>query len=79
MATMTLFFLLLGTMISLSPSAAFAATSSSGDIAVVGCGVLGTSLCKQLLSSPDFGSKTGEYVCMYVCMRVGADLYGRIG
>ena len=34
--------------------------SSSCDIAVVGCGVLGTSLCRQLLSSPDFESKTGE-------------------
>jgi len=30
----------------------------SSDIAVVGCGVLGTSLCKQLLSSPDFKGKS---------------------
>ena len=31
-------------------------------IAVVGCGVLGTSLCKQLLSSPDFEGVQGEFV-----------------
>jgi len=32
--------------------------TTTNDIAIVGCGVLGTSLCKQLLSSPDFNSKT---------------------
>jgi hypothetical protein len=31
-------------------------STGNGDILVVGCGVLGTSLCKQLLSSTDFGS-----------------------
>jgi nucleoside-diphosphate-sugar epimerase len=31
--------------------------SKKADIAVVGCGVLGTSLCKQLLSHPDFASR----------------------
>ena len=37
---------------------AFSSSSSSSDIAIVGCGVLGTSLCKQLLSHPDFASRT---------------------
>ena len=32
--------------------------TSSSDIAIVGCGVLGTSLCKQLLSHPNFTSRT---------------------
>ncbi len=35
-------------------------SSKDGDIAVVGCGVLGTSLCKQLLSSPDFQGRKGK-------------------
>ena len=34
---------------------------SGGDIAVVGCGVLGTSLCKQLLSSPSFEGRSGMW------------------
>eukprot|EP00986_Skeletonema_menzelii_P020260 scaffold30667_cov166-Skeletonema_menzelii.AAC.1 len=38
---------------------AFSAPSTAkADIAVVGCGVLGTSLCKQLLSHPDFASRS---------------------
>lgn len=40
--------------------AGFSTTSSSSpkaDIAVIGCGVLGTSLCRQLLSHPDFASR----------------------
>jgi nucleoside-diphosphate-sugar epimerase len=32
--------------------------SNRNDVAVIGCGVLGTSLCKQLLESPDFASRT---------------------
>jgi hypothetical protein len=60
MAAITSFFLLLCL---LSPASAFSLPNnfaSSSDIAIVGCGVLGTSLCKQLLSSPGFEFKTGE-------------------
>jgi len=32
--------------------------SSDNKIAIVGCGVLGTSLCKQLLSHPDFANRS---------------------
>ncbi len=32
----------------------FAMSMSSSECAVVGCGVLGTSLCKQMLASPEF-------------------------
>lgn len=31
-------------------------SSSESDYAIVGCGVLGTSLCRQLLTSPEFSS-----------------------
>ena len=41
-----------------STTAAFSAPTMKADIAVVGCGVLGTSLCKQLLSHPDFESRS---------------------
>jgi len=34
--------------------------SAASDVAVVGCGVLGTSLCKQLLESADFASAKGR-------------------
>ena len=34
------------------------AVTAKSDLVVVGCGVLGTSLCKQLLSHPDFASRT---------------------
>ena len=41
-----------------SYSHAFATpTTATADLAVVGCGVLGTSLCKQLLSHPDFATR----------------------
>jgi len=33
-------------------------SSSNDKIAIVGCGVLGTSLCKQLLSHPDFANRS---------------------
>ena len=33
-------------------------SSSDNKIAIVGCGVLGTSLCKQLLSHPDFANQS---------------------
>jgi len=36
--------------------------ASCDSIAIVGCGVLGTSLCKQLLSCPDFQSKSGRFI-----------------
>ncbi|KAL7536657.1 hypothetical protein ACHAXR_007314 [Thalassiosira sp. AJA248-18] len=32
--------------------------TATSDLAIVGCGVLGTSLCKQLLFHPDFASRT---------------------
>ena len=38
-------------------SAAPSSSSSKADIAVIGCGVLGTSLCRQLLTHPDFASR----------------------
>lgn len=51
---------------------AFAAATNKG-IAVVGCGVLGTSLCKQLLESPDFDGRTGTCVAWaVVCLRGGS-------
>lgn len=37
---------------------ALASMTNRNDVAVIGCGVLGTSLCKQLLESPDFSSRT---------------------
>jgi hypothetical protein len=40
-------------------------SSKDGDIAVVGCGVLGTSFCKQLLSSPDFQGRKGMMKCTF--------------
>eukprot|EP00584_Thalassiosira_punctigera_P011780 CAMPEP_0172547020 /NCGR_PEP_ID=MMETSP1067-20121228/16660_1 /TAXON_ID=265564 ORGANISM="Thalassiosira punctigera, Strain Tpunct2005C2" /NCGR_SAMPLE_ID=MMETSP1067 /ASSEMBLY_ACC=CAM_ASM_000444 /LENGTH=326 /DNA_ID=CAMNT_0013334037 /DNA_START=39 /DNA_END=1019 /DNA_ORIENTATION=- len=54
---------LLSTLLLMSTSAsrAFSAPqpiTSTSDLAIVGCGVLGTSLCKQLLSHPDFASRT---------------------
>jgi len=45
------------------PSMAFASMSNRNDVAVIGCGVLGTSLCKQLLESPDFSSRTSALRC----------------
>ena len=33
---------------------------TSSECAVVGCGVLGTSLCKQILASPEFSDWQGE-------------------
>lgn len=41
-----------------STSIRLASSKTSSDIAVVGCGVLGTSLCKQLLASPDFKGRS---------------------
>ena len=40
----------------------FAMSVSSSECAVVGCGVLGTSLCKQLLASPEFENLKGRFV-----------------
>ena len=39
---------------------ALATTGYSEGVAVVGCGVLGTSLCKQILECPDFDGRQGE-------------------
>lgn len=53
--------LVLLTMISSSTHAFSApqpAVTANSDLAIVGCGVLGTSLCKQLLSHPDFASRS---------------------
>jgi hypothetical protein len=36
--------------------------SSPSECAVVGCGVLGTSLCKQMLESPEFASWKGKAI-----------------
>ena len=48
------------TLMLASMATAFSAptTAAKADIAVVGCGVLGTSLCKQLLTHPDFASRS---------------------
>ena len=48
------------TLMLASMTTAFSAptTAAKADIAVVGCGVLGTSLCKQLLTHPDFASRS---------------------
>ena len=61
---------------------AFASNKNVADgVAVVGCGVLGTSLCKQLLESPHFSGNTGEWfwagrvcVCVCVCLCVSVSL-----
>jgi len=49
-------------MVAPYPSHAFSApqptVTAKSDLAIVGCGVLGTSLCKQLLSSSAFASRT---------------------
>lgn len=37
--------------------------SAPSQCAVVGCGVLGTSLCRQLLESPDFEGRSGKPYC----------------
>jgi hypothetical protein len=36
-------------------------SASPSQCAVVGCGVLGTSLCKQLLATPEFEGWTGKH------------------
>uniref|UniRef100_A0A7S2SE39 NAD-dependent epimerase/dehydratase domain-containing protein n=1 Tax=Eucampia antarctica TaxID=49252 RepID=A0A7S2SE39_9STRA len=41
----------------IAESFSVSSSSDNGSIAVFGCGVLGTSLCKQLLSSSDFDSR----------------------
>jgi len=47
------------TLMLTSMATAFSAPAAGkADIAVVGCGVLGTSLCRQLLSHPDFASRS---------------------
>lgn len=38
-----------------------ALATNNGGVAVIGCGVLGTSLCKQLLESPQFESSKGTW------------------
>lgn len=52
---------LLSFFVCMLPVASFAVSNkgSCDSIAVIGCGVLGTSLCKQILSCPDFDSKSG--------------------
>jgi hypothetical protein len=40
---------------------AFASMNNRNDVAVIGCGVLGTSLCKKLLESPAFSARTSTY------------------
>ena len=54
------------TMISgLSSSVAASVSSKQSprkECAVIGCGVLGTSFCKQLLASSDFEGWSGVYV-----------------
>jgi len=42
----------------LSMMSTMPSSSSSSGIAIVGCGVLGTSLCKQFLSHPQFASRS---------------------
>lgn len=50
---------LLTALLVLSPARAFSTPQPiTSDLAIVGCGVLGTSLCKQLLSHPDFSSRS---------------------
>eukprot|EP00985_Skeletonema_marinoi_P034575 scaffold44279_cov153-Skeletonema_marinoi.AAC.1 len=49
---------LLTLMLASMVTAFSAPTAAKADIAVVGCGVLGTSLCKQLLSHPDFATRS---------------------
>ncbi len=49
----------------LSLSAVHAMAVTSHDIAVVGCGVLGTSLCEQLLSDSEFRSTSGKIILTF--------------
>lgn len=46
-----------------SSAMSVAATSTTPTCAVVGVGVLGTSLCKQLLEDPDLKDLKGACVC----------------
>ena len=46
---------------------ALASTGYSEGVAVVGCGVLGTSLCKQILACPDFDGREGELMFPIQC------------
>jgi hypothetical protein len=41
-------------------SSAMSVSSAASECAVVGCGVLGTSLCKQMIGSPQFSSWKGK-------------------
>ena len=43
--------------------------TSTTECAVVGVGVLGTSLCKQLLRDPDFKDWKGMYYVLYCTVR----------
>jgi hypothetical protein len=45
---------------------ALASTGNTDGVAVVGCGVLGTSLCKQILECPDFEGRQGELISGFV-------------
>ena len=53
--------LILGSVIILSLSADISLAMAVSDCAVFGCGVLGTSLCKQLVESKEFSSWKGEH------------------
>jgi hypothetical protein len=55
MRTTFLFTLLLPSCLSLVSTA----MSCTGGVAVIGCGVLGTSLCKQLIEAPEFSEASG--------------------
>ena len=50
-------------LISLTSCMALASTGYIDGVAVVGCGVLGTSLCQQIMGCADFQDKQGACTC----------------
>ena len=59
-----------------STAMSVASASTSSSCAVVGVGVLGTSLCKQLLHDPDLKDLKGEHViaCSLCIVKAGRPL-----
>lgn len=60
-----------------SSAMSVASASTSSTCAVVGVGVLGTSLCKQLLHDPDLKDLKGTQFVAYNLGIVPTEIYGR--
>lgn len=55
-------------LVSLVYQMTLAMSLSIQDCAVVGCGVLGTSLCKQMLASPEFSDCKGRFYFIFTML-----------